>query len=164
MTESQLLDFLYDWIDLVLNTNLSLNIPIIKGKQNAPRPDEQYICIQQVLNKRKIGKTCRDIFTDSVAGTTLIIEDWQAIVTIQEIKGSGDLLTTLIDSQGLTEIRQFWSDNSIAYMREEFIGDISDLTENIWELRSAADIVINYPRTLEEETSIIENVEFTNNI
>ncbi len=162
MTDIQLQDALYDWINKVLNTDEGLNIDIIHGSQNAPRPSSSYIVIHQPINTRKIGRSDRS-YSDT-DGNTNIVSNYEASVTIEAVGLLTDYLRLILDSIEKQSIRDYLNTKNISFMRSENIIPISDMTENEWELRTSVDIFVLYPHETTENASYIGSVDWNNDI
>lgn len=157
--QNDLLDFLWGWINQILNTEEELNIPIIFGEQNAPAPIEEgaYIVIHQPMINTKIGYARKSGV--NINGDQTIGSDYEVTVQLDEIAGKGDLLQILIESIERPSIQQLFKNKRVSFMRNENINRIPNMTENIWELRSTVDIILAYGYGIIENVNWIEEVE-----
>lgn len=162
MTDTELREIIYDWIDLVLNTNYSLSIPIIFGEQNAPRPDSDYIVIHKPIPMNKQGHGDRSYSDDS--GITTIRNNYESTISIECVGKETYYLRLLLESTDTQEVKEFWQTRNVSYLRNAGILSIPNMTENQWELRTTVDIFMLVLSSIEEDTSYINDIDYTNNI
>jgi len=172
MNSTELFNFLYDWIDKVLNTDLGLNVPIIQSNQNAPRLKTQHIIIDYVPNRSKTGRATRtdpapapddpDDADEMEEGKILIIEDYVFTLDLREENGSGDYLKHIIDSIERFSIQKYFFDNKVAYLENGNIIPVPRLNNEEWIKQSVVEIRLGLSTFIETmEDSWIETVDYT---
>ena len=162
MTDAALRDIIWGWVDLILNINNGLNIHIIYGEQSAPRPDSNYIVIHKPIPMRKQGHGYRSESDDE--GNTTIRNNYEATISIETVGEETFYLRLLLDSTDMQQVKDYWRINLISFLRNEGILSIPAITENVWELRTTMDIFMLVPELTIENTSYIEEIDYTNNI
>lgn len=144
-------EFLYSWIYKILIDEENINVRIIKGNQNAPRPKLPYIVIHDPpISSNKIGLGNWDGKVD-IDGNMEYIIHFRSSIRIEEVGGNGNYLNLLLEYQNRQDIKDFWRDNNISLMSNESIVDVTDITENIIEKRVMMDIFILYTNTTIDE-------------
>jgi hypothetical protein len=175
MTSEQLFEFLYDWIDMVLNTQRKLNVPIIESHQDAPRLKTTYIVIEYAADMSKTG---RATLTDPASapddpedeaeqeeGNIFIIEDYKYVLDLREENGSGNYLKYIIDSIENPEVQEYFFNNKIAFMGNGNIQPVPSINDNKWIKQAVVEIQLGLPTYNESSSgSWIDSVDYTASI
>lgn len=167
MNASTLYNFLYFWIDLILNTELSLGIPIIQEYQDAPAPDERYIAIDSSPDRTTIGRAYR---TEPIndpgpeEGLVNIVNDDELMLELREVNGTGDLLRVLTASIERASVQLLFAENKITYFGDEGVKIINRTNDNKWIKEAVVEIRLGVGEGIETfEDSWIDTVEYSNN-
>lgn len=149
MTIDSMFVFIRSWMDQILNTELSLNIPIIFGSENAPRPALPYIVIHDPpISNVDVGRGnwCKWNFTNQPVdeGQIDYTKQYEATISVEHIGGSGQVFNYLRDSIGRYDIKELWRTNYISYMRDEPANDISEIAESFVERRVGITMFVSY--------------------
>lgn len=157
-----LYNFIYDWCDRILNTELALTIPIIASNDNAPAPTGSYICVDVQPTSNKIGQYSAG---DPANGTTRnLVNDNEFLLELREVRGVGDKLQLLIQSIDRQDIQDLFYANGVSYMGEGQIQGIPSLKNKLWKAEAVCELRLNVATTTVEATTYISEVEFINNI
>lgn len=153
-----LYNFLYEWINLVLNQEFLLNIIIIKSYQDAPAPTGcSYIVIDAPTGRRKVGSPSAQEPNDK--GARNLVNDYEYKIEISQVNGDGELLQLLVDSIDRQEIKDLWRKNNFVYYSQGEIIKIPRLSESKWKKEAMVELTIGTAVTTVEQSSIIEDIE-----
>lgn len=160
MSVDELYSFLYSWCYRVLVTDNSLDIRIIKGDSNRPRPSLPYINIRKPpISNLKQGAGNWDSRTD-LEGKLEYTVTYLASIRIEEIGGSGDSLALLLNSLYMQDILDLFSCNNVSLIDSEGIVDVSAITGDYREKRNSVDIKVLYTNaTVDQEGITKKNYE-----
>jgi hypothetical protein len=160
MTYEEIYDFLYDWIEFVVDPGQTGTPPVIRSHTNTPAPGEHYVTIQYNGNRRKVGRPSK---TDpDELGIRKQINDYEVRVQLWESKAGGDLLNAIINSVELIDVHSLFTTNNVAYMGEDTdIQDISRKKDEKWETETTCTIRLMIPISVDEESSYISDVQYT---
>jgi len=167
MTNTTFYEFLYDWIDLVINTIGGRTIPIIQSHQNAPEPSGQFIVIEYSPNKQKIGRACVTEplpAGDPNEGQTQIISNYNQRAEFWEVGGDGNLLAEIVESIEREQIKTFFNTKDVSFFRAEPIQSIPRLENEKWVQQSVVEILFGVASEIKETPGWIETVETTGTI
>lgn len=160
MTINEIEKFLYDWINLILNTEQSFGIEIIRGNRNAPRPDLPYIVIHDPpITNRKTSRGNWESTTDEFGNLSWAIY-YETSISIEEVGGNGESFKFLLNSINRQDIKDLWTQNNISLLRNENILNISDITENYVERRTIMDIFVLHFDEGTYQPGFFETVEY----
>lgn len=116
MTGAELYTFLYTWVTTVLGPG----IPVIRAYQNAAKPANLYVAIEDDQNWDSFGRG-----TSSRTGTTSSVTyDYEVEPVFWEVNngaGYGDTLRALRQSLGLAATKKMFSDAKIGILS---VGDV----------------------------------------
>lgn len=168
MKPVELSGVIYNWVDLVLNTNLLYSIPIIYENPIAPAPSSPYIVIG---NPFAIGKQGRSVAADTREdGSRTVIQDMEATISIIEVGeynddgtlsgGDGRFLQDLSMSIETSEIQQFFKTNNVAYRIEEDMSPSPREMGAEWDLTEIMDIRFGFAASVEEVGGWIGAVDY----
>jgi len=160
-------EFLYDWINKVINIDGGENIIIIQSHQNTPIPEYPYITIEYNPNKEKIGRSGKTEPAGDTAeepGLVKIYGMYQNRVEIRETGGDGDRLQALLDSIERTEIQDFFNQANVALYDSEPIQSIPRLDGKEWIREAVVEILFGISSVIEENTGWVETVNYEGTI
>lgn len=158
--------FMYDWAELVLNTQLSLGIPIIQSHQDTPDPvtEDPFITISYAPARRKVGRAHFSPVNPSTEKRN-IINDTLFNVELREKNGTGELLEWLINSVDNDVVKAFWKDRGYSYMQQlSDIIPVPRIQQTKWERESMVEIQILTAKVHEEDLKYINTVKLTGTI
>lgn len=167
-TSDQLCNFLYNWINKVLNINKGLSVPIIQSHQNAPFLQARHIVIEYAPGREKFG--CASKTTPAQApeesgdveeGTVFSVEDYECAVDIREENGNGDYLSYIIESIELPEIMEYFFKNKIAYLGNGNIMPVPRLNDSEWIKEAVVEIRLGIPTFQQYISNTIDTVDYT---
>jgi hypothetical protein len=168
MNNSELYNFIYDWIDLVLNTNKELNVPIIQSHQNAPFLQARHIVIEYAPAKEKFGRASKttpaqapEESGDLEEGTVFSVEDYECTVDIREENGNGDYLCYIIESIELPEVMEYFFENKVACLGNGNITPVPRLNDSEWIKEAVVEIRLGIPAFQQYISNTIETVDYT---
>ena len=175
MTSEQLFEFLYDWIDKVLNEKRKLNVPIIESHQDAPRLKTAYVVIEYAANMNKTGRSTNtepapapddpNDETEQAEGNVFMIEDYLYSLDLREENGTGDYLKYIIDSIEDPEIQEYFFDNKVAFIGSGNIQQVPSINNNKWIKQAVVEIQLGLPTYNETtDSSWVDSVEYTASI
>lgn len=165
MLGSELYAIIYEWADLVLNTEQALNIPIIQARQNTPAPAENYIAIPIAPDTSNIGhEILLDYNEDNPGEQVKFVQEDEATLILREVGGSGDNLRRIINSLPRQSIQDFFRSKFVSVLRKGTIQGIPNLVEDQWSEEWVIEIVFQINEIPSESTTYIETIEFINNI
>lgn len=167
MTSDELYEFLYDWVNKVINvdpeTPPSPAIPIVASYDNGPPPKVKYISINPDTNQNKNGRaSAGDVNTGTLKRT--LVNDYEMTVEIREVGGGNDLLRLLIDSIERQEIIDLFTANDLVYYGEGPITIAPTLQQSVWRQESFVELRLGKAEGTVEESSYIESVETSGTI
>lgn len=162
MTNDQVFSGLYTWINQVVNTEQSQSLPIIQSHQDAPEPtdDGTYIVIDYTPNRTRVGRPSKGNVDTGTLKRELINDD-DLRVDIWEVNGNGDELQIIRDSTDRQDIIDLLKSLGIIYWGDEGINAVPRTVENKWVRESTMELRLRVADVTEEESSYIEDVEFT---
>ncbi len=156
------------WFYFVLNTEGGLGIPIVQSHQNAPAPDEPYITIDAAGNVSSIGRATKKYPPEEVAPDVYeakIATDYESIIEVWEIGGTGDLLRMVISSTERAEIQQeYFQKENIVIRGVNNIITIPQLDNNHWTQQAMVELRIGFADSIKEQSSWIETVAYSGEI
>lgn len=171
MNLNDVYDFLYDWINYVLNTRYNYNIPIIIGSQNVPAPAETYIVIHEPpMSNDPVGNTqVKENYVEyeddeDLVGTSYkkYSNTWQATINLEEVNSSGIYLPKLKNTIEEDTIKDLWlAQQKISFVDMNAGNANNDLIGNIIEKRYNQELVLYYTEETIIESEIIESVEIS---
>lgn len=160
MTVMEVMTVIRDWFIQILNTELSYDIDIIYGEQNAPAPETPYIVIHQPFALTRIGNGNFEMSeTVGEEDTMLYSLNWQGTLSIEEIGGRGDYIKTVLNTMMKQSTKEYFREEKVSILRVEELRPNNELSENIWELRSIVDLIILFPDEGSYEQQYIEVAE-----
>jgi hypothetical protein len=134
--------------------------------QNIPevKQDDVFVVIDYAPNREKIGRAAVPGETDG-DGKLTMVNDYQYVVEIWEVNGSGSLIQLLLNSIDRQDIKDLWKSEGYAYYGEE--GDIQNLPrtqENKWKRESMVELRIGTATGTEDQPGYIEDVEYNGTV
>jgi len=174
VTDTQLYEFLWTWINTILNVD-AVPIPnplivIIPSEEDSPPPTTNYITINITFNRRKIGRmTAGDVQSDDTPGGgaddfRTQVNDYEYLVELRQSVGYGNLLQTLIDSIELNNIKDLFSTNNVTYYGQENIQSIPQVKGQRWRKEAVVELRLGVATGSKEKVPYIETVEYTANL
>jgi hypothetical protein len=189
MTPTELMDFVYSWINKVINTDAipARDLKIIEEYQSAPRPDLPYLTISNPFGFHPIGRATKggikvndsgipiDEEGDPIApgenGVQEMVQDFQATITLKEIGsrnestgvpngGDGRFLQELLMSIEKEEIQQLGATNQVAFLTELGISASPEERGGEWDLIEMLDIQFGFAVKATERLSWIDTVDW----
>jgi hypothetical protein len=155
--------FLWNWVNLIVNTEGGECLEIIKSHENAPAPDFPYIAIQYApTNQEKIGRATKTETDDE--GFTKVISDYEATIEIWEEGGTGDRLRSLLDSIERSDIQDMFMENQIVFFNDNPIQIVPRLDKNEWINEALVEIRLRFATKTLENSGWIETIEYTGQI
>jgi len=156
--------FLRDWAVLVLNTELSLDVPIIYSHQNAPAPSQSdpYLVITYAANSNKFGRPRTPPPDEN--GETNLVNDYILNIELWEVNGDGGLLVELLNSIDRQNIKDLWNASNYALLSHGSTQHIPALKDNKWTKEAVLELVISTADQKGEDAGLIENIEYTGEI
>jgi hypothetical protein len=159
----EIINVMYRYIDYVLNTLNSLNIPIIHGEDNGPAPvddnaenPDPYVVIH--LLAQNPGGRGEEVSETDINGITDYRQRYEGTVSIEEVNGYGDALNYIKEYKRHGNVMTKLKELGLSILRFENITPAPTLEENIWTRRHVMDIIIAYTDITHENTSWIETV------
>jgi len=165
MTQNDVFSGLYTWIDQVVNTEQSKSLPIIQSHQNAPEPDDDgaYIVIDYAPNRNRVGRPSKtDV--DDITFKREFVNDDELRVDIWEVNGDGDELRVIRNSTDRQDIIDLLKSLGIIYWGDEGINNISRTQDNLWIRECMMEIRLRVADVIEEDSSYIDDVEYTGTV
>jgi hypothetical protein len=165
--ENVLYEFMYSYINKVLNVDKKLDIIIVQSHQNIPKQIKEdgdpFISIGYAPNtSQKTGTSYTTEIDDS--GVTENIDDFNNVMEVREVNGNGNLLKMIVRSIGKQENKEYWKSNGFAYMSEGEIISIPVAPENRMKKESMVEITINNAESDREDTGFIKKTEYEGTI
>lgn len=165
MTADEVYTGLYTWIDQVVNTEPSQSIEIIQSHQNAPEPtvDGKYIVIDYAPTRSRVG---RPSATNVDTGTLKreLVNDDELLVELWEVNGNGDELRRIRGSTDRQDIIDLLKSLGLIFWGDEGINVLPRTQENRWVREVIMEIRLRIADAVEEESSYIENAEYTGTV
>jgi len=150
---------IYNWISYTLNTLKGFNVPVVYGSEDFPQPKTLYLVIHQPFTS--IPQDNYGAPDTEANGIRKHYAFFEHTVSIEEVNGNGKLLVTLQKSLEWESVGLVLATNNIVVRRFEGIVPIPQLFENKWQLRSVCDFHVANIEIDEDNTSYIEDVEYT---
>lgn len=165
MTLDGMYSFLYKWINYTLNTKYGIGIQIIKGSQNAPKPDVPYVVIHRPpMSNRKVGNTqvLKDYIDDEDDSYRTYSNTWRASINIEEVGSNGRILQNLMNSLEEDDIVDFFEAYGDVSLEDMQAGSANnDITGTFIENRYNFEVFLLYTEKTTIESEIIETVEIS---
>jgi hypothetical protein len=177
-------EFLYEWINRVLNVNNGLGIEIIRSNESAPTPNsnntdidddgfvdnddpnkkpDPYIVISYSGTLERFGSASKSNKADE-DGFITISNDFDKTIEIREVHGEGDLLQMLIDTRESQEIRDFFRENYISYRTDGPIQPIPNITDNEYTFESIVEIKLGFATGTKYKVGFFEDVSISGTV
>lgn len=167
MTFDQLYEAIYDWVDAVVNEGSPATpVPIIQSHQNVPAPTtgDVYLVIGYTPTTvmREGWADSEDVDVDEE--TLAVKTDYQGVVEIREVNGSGQNLKMLVSSLLRQDFKDLLSAKGIHYRGEEPIVQLPRLQDNLWEKESILEIRFGFADEVVYTPGVIETAEISGQI
>jgi len=169
MKATDIYNFIYDWVDLVVNTIGGRSIPIIESHDNAPAEAGVFITIKYAPMRTKEGRPSieSDVEVEDGApaedpGTRSQYQDQLLLVELWETDAYGDCLNELSNSGELDAVLTYFCENGFVYVRDEGVKVVPRLQDdNKWKRESMLEVVMRIANVTEETLQWIESVNYT---
>lgn len=158
LQKDPLFDFLYKWVNQIINQENRLNIEIVESHTGEPqaKQDEVFIVIKYAPVINKVGHEARTPTDEN--GKRSSINDYENTMEVWEVNGIGKTLKMLINSIGRQDIRDLWKKNGYSYLGENNIGPVPNTQENRWKRQSLVEFIIGSAEAVQEDVGVIEDV------
>jgi len=163
-------NFIYDWVNLVVNTKGGRTIPIIRSHQNSPSPGDTYITIKYSTNRTKEGRPSIDTEITPGAeptdpGTRNQYQDVLLDVEIWETGADGDFLNELQTSPELDDVLNFFVTHKVTYVTDNgVVASPRLLGSDKWKKESLLEVTLRVADITEESLYWIDDVEIEGTI
>lgn len=99
--------------------------------------------------------------TIEIEGVRSLINDYDFLVEIWEVNGTGESLRLLIDSMDRQEIKDLWSAGNFALRSQGEIQNLPRLPQNKWKKEAMVELTIGAAEATLEKSGFISDLEFT---
>jgi len=160
MTEAQLFDIIWGWVDLVINKDLtgSDKVLIVFSDQNAPVQKKNYIVISKPLDSVEKSGTGNQGKADE-NGIICLSDTWAGVLNIQEVASGGDWLRKLENTLTRQYVREYFEVHNFSVLRSEPVLNITRDKGKFKILGASVDIHVAFTDIDTENTGYIETVE-----
>lgn len=162
MTAEALYNFIFSWVEQVVNTEPAQSYPIIQSNQDGPEPEDLYLVISVAPNRVRIGRPSKG--DPDVVGKSKLINDYLLTLEIWEVNGFGDQLRLIQDSTDRQDIIELFSSIDLVYLGQENIQFVPRAQENKWRKECMLEIRLAVGELTIEDSSWIANVEYEGTI
>ena len=164
MTETEIFDIIWGWVDLVINKTPVLvpEIVIVFSRQNAPVGVKTYITIQQPLDTADKSGSGNQGKADE-NGIVETSDTWAGVLNIQEVGTGGDYLRKLENTLTRQSIRDYFQQFNFSVLRFEPVLDVTRKkgNEKFYIKGASVDIHVAFTDTDSYETGYIGSIGVT---
>jgi hypothetical protein len=165
MSNDPVYDFLYCWVDQVINQEMGCNIPIMQSHQPKQEVSQQgtFISIDYAPNRTKVGRSSKCSVDEN--GNRIIVNDYEYVIEIWETNGNGQHLEALLNSLERSEIEALWSENNyVFYGRNTDIINLPRTQENNWKKECLIELEFGTAKGVQDKTGYINDVGISGDI
>jgi len=164
MTEDNVIQVIYNWVNTILNTENSLGWTIILANQNAARPVVPYFVIQDPFisnSQQGRGNWQKWEFEDEVEdiGQVNYTIQNEATIQLETVGTNGKEFKLLTNSLNRQDIKDYFRDNNVTVLRTENTVPAVNITEDYIEKRATKDIVVLWTDSGNYDPSYIGTVD-----
>lgn len=159
MTADALYNAIYDWAELVINTEPGNSVPIIASHGNGPAPEDPCVVVQWAPSFQATGKSSSVWDSDDLK--TYHIQDQEIDFVIWEIGGRGSYLTLLRDSLNRYDIRQTLLEKNVSFFRSGQMIQVPKANQGEWSRELRMEFIFGVTTSSGETTNITAGAEIS---